>query len=194
MTRTNGDELLLFELSRGSERAFSKLYDIYWEYLFAYVLGIVREENDTEDVVQDVFITLWSIRTQLTRVRALRPYLITVARNKAVKHILRHKNREEYLGAFADFADVYEQSVDQALVVNELSGYIDREIANLPAKMQEIFVLSRKEGLSHKEIAERLSISPHTVKKQINNSIKYLRDKLRYLFFILLIFSFLCFF
>lgn len=191
--RTNADELLLFQLSKGSEQAFSKLYDTYWEGLFLYVMGILGEENEAEDVVQDVFITLWRIKTQLTHVRVLRSYLMSMARNKAVKQLFRHKSRVEYLDDFGDFADKYEQSAEQKLITNELSGYIDREIANLPAKMQEVFILSRKEGLSNKEIAKRLSISPHTVKKQINNSIKQIRGRLGYLTFILLIISVLCF-
>jgi len=175
----DNEKLLLLELSKGNEKAFNKLYDVYWERLFSYVVRIVETNTEAEDVTQEVFITLWNMRKKLPVIRSLNSYLLVMARNRAVKHMLQSTNERKYLDSLAAYLDVnHENSVEQALIANDLSSFIDKEIADLPLKMQEIFILSRKQGLSNKEIAQKLTISDHTVKKQINNSIKHIRAKL----------------
>lgn len=189
---SNRDKLLLSALCRGDEKAFNKLYDHYWEHLFIYVARIVGNDTDAEDIVQEVFVTLWKIREKLDHVNSLKAYLIIIARNRALKHILDCRNKQSYMDSFACFLESHENTTEQAISSNELSSLIDAEISLLPSKMQEIFILSRKESLSHKEIARQLDISHLTVKKQISNSIKYLKLKLgnEYLSGIILFFLF----
>lgn len=175
---SNRDKLLLSELCSGDEKAFNKLYDYYWEHLFIYVARIVGNDSDAEDIVQEVFAAVWKIKERLDHVNSLKAYLIVIARNRALKHMLDSKNKRAYIDSFASFAASHENTTDQAIGLNELSSLIDAEISMLPSKMQEIFILSRNESMSHKEIARQLDISHLTVKKQISNSIKYLKLKL----------------
>ena len=189
---SNRDKELLSELCSGDQKAFNKLYDFYWEHLFIYVARIVGNDTDAEDIVQEVFVTLWKIREKLDHVNSLKAYLIIIARNRALKHMLDCRNKQSYMDSFAGFLECHENTTEQAISSNELSSLIDAEISLLPSKMQEIFILSRKESLSHKEIARQLDISHLTVKKQISNSIKYLKLKLgnEYLSGIILFFLF----
>lgn len=181
------DKILLQKLYSGNEEAFNKLYNTYWENLFIYVARIVESEEDAEDIVQETFVTLWKIRSKVLDIQSIKAYLIVMARNQALKHMLNNKNKQAYLDSFAQFAVKYENTIEQAVIANELSSLIDEEISSLPSKMQEIFILSRKEELSYKEIASKLGISDLTVKKQISNSIKQLRLKLGSLYISILI-------
>lgn len=166
------------ELAAGSQRAFQQIYDLYWEDLYAYAARILDEPAEVEDIVQEVFVKLWGIRDSLGHVDSLKAYLLVMARNSVLKYLSRHKGRMLYGESIAAFARDYSEDPEQTYVANQLSAVIDAEIATLPNKMQQIFILSRKQQLSHKEIAELLDISDQTVKKQINNSLRYLKARI----------------
>lgn len=174
----NRDETLLRRFAEGDHTAFSEIYDVHWEKLFLYAVRILGDENDAEDAVQDAFVSLWKYRHKAIQIRVLHHYLLTIVRNNAVKTIRRHMETRNYLDSFRAFFDELEQGADETFIAKGLEQFIDGEIEKLPAKMREIFVLSRKEQLSHKQIAEKLGISDETVKKQIYNSLKTLRFKL----------------
>lgn len=189
--RIDSEQDLLFRISRGEEDMFLKLYDIYWEHLFFYVSGILKNKDDAEDIVQEVFVNVWEMRKKLSEVREMKSYLLTIARNMSLKKILSDKKKHDHIDSFIAFAIDTELSPEEEYSIKELSQYIDQEIDTLPSKMKEVFVLSREKNFSNKEIAEQLNISEHTVKKQINNSIRKIKSNLRYLlpFFVILIYS-----
>ena len=175
------DKTLGLKVAEGDEHAFFILYDLYWERLYNKVMAIVKNRDDTNDVVQDVFVSLWQNRATLVNVRELSPYLMTIAKNRAIKLLLKSKQLPESIDSFINFANNYSFSPEREYDTKELANIINLQVENLPGKMKEIFVLSRENGLSNKEIANSLNISEHTVKKQINNSIKRIRSCIRFL-------------
>ncbi len=178
------EQILLTRVSVGDEKAFLKLYDEYWERLFVYAVNIVKDRNEAEDVVQEVFTKLWRIRESLLNVRNLNAYLITITRNQALKNILGSKRMTEGIQSFVDYVERDYPSLDKEYDAKELALLIENHVNHLPEKMKEIFVLSRENGLSNKEIADSLNISEHTVKKQINNSLRRIRSSIRYILLI----------
>ena len=161
-----------------SESSFSAIYDAYWERLFRFVIRILPDEDDVADVIQETFITFWEARARLEHIKSVKSYLFVIARNLAFR---RFREQLKYGDAASRLIDQYAEADDSTLAAihtRELSAIIDAEVEKLPERMREVFVLSRKEHLSYKEIAERLKISDQTVKKQINKSLKYLRLKL----------------
>jgi|SRR5690606_9864771 len=173
------EKRLIEDLLTNNDKAFDKLYHMYWEDLFSYVVRILNNEEDTEDVVQEVFIAFWRIRHQTDRVRSLRAYLIVMAKHRALKHILKSNNYQSHIDSFADHARLHEDSLEQEYLAGELDQIIDAEISNLPANMQNVFRLSRGEQLTYQEIAERLDITDHTVRKQVSRALKILKIKLK---------------
>jgi len=103
---------------------------------------------------------------------------MAIVRNNAIKIIRRNIDTRNYLNSIKSFFDELTSASDEVFMARGLEQFFDTEIEKLPNKMREIFLLSRKEQLSHKQIAEKLGISSETVKKQIYNSLKTLRDKL----------------
>lgn len=172
---------LLMRLSQGDETAFLQLYDTHWEYLFIYVSNLLKDRDEAEDVLQELFITIWQSRDRLLHIHDLKSYLWKSARNMALRKLMLDKRRDQSIDSFVNFVAGTHSSPAQEYDAKELSAYIHQQIDSLPSKMKEVFVLSREIGLSNKEIARQLDLSEHTVKKQINNSIKRIKENMKYL-------------
>jgi len=175
---------LLLNLSEGDERSFSAVFDLYWEKLFTYVVRVLKDKDDSLDIVQETFAALWLQREQLKSVKSLKAYLFSIAHYKAIHAIKNDIRHKRYLSSLGDYLDIAFESLEESYDANELAAFIEKEIQNLPEKMRHVFVLSRKECLSHKEIAEKLSITENTVKKQVGYSIKYLKIKIDEQYFV----------
>jgi len=165
-------------LEGNSEVAFSALYDTYWERLFRYIIRVLPDEEEVADVVQETFVTFWELRSRHNRVRSVKAYLFIIGRNLAFKRFRERAKEADFADRLVKHYGTANENTSETLYRKELNEWFDREVARLPERMREVFVLSRKEQLSYKEIAERLNISDQTVKKQINKSLKLLRLKL----------------
>lgn len=172
------DNLLLQQLALGDELAFTSVYDQYWEPLLRHIMRILPDKDEAIDVVQETFLRFWNQGHKLEQVNSIKTYLFTMGRNAAFKKWKLNLKQRNYLeNLVAHYAEA-DEGFEQIINTKELSAVLDAEIEKLPAKMREIFILSRKEHLTYKEIAEKLQISDLTVKKQINNSLKQLRLKI----------------
>ncbi|WP_036601327.1 RNA polymerase sigma factor [Olivibacter sitiensis] len=172
------ENILLQKLSEGDESAFSMVFDLHWESLFTYVVRVLKDKDESVDIVQDTFAALWQQRDRLSHVKSLKGYLFSIAHYKALRYIKCNIQRNDYIKSMSAFLPDHESNLEANLYARELTLYIEKELLNLPPKMREVFMLSRMEHLSHKEIAGKLGISENTVKKQINYSIRFLRLKI----------------
>lgn len=175
------DEQLLASLRSGDTVAFTEVYERYWDKLLIYVTRFIRRPSDAEDIVQELWVSIWRRREELHIERNLSTYLYTSARYLAIRHIQTSTTYAAYLDRLAAQLSVFatrDESLEPELFGRELDRQIDKLIEELPEKMKEVFILSRKHHLSYKEIAERLSISEETVRKQIYKSLQILRNRL----------------
>jgi RNA polymerase sigma-70 factor (ECF subfamily) len=143
---------------------------------------MLQDSEASRDVVQDVFIALWKSRNTLDSKTQIAAFLYTVTRNNVLNKILREKTRTKFLEFFETFDAQQQAGSDDLIRTKQLQAQIELEINALPPKMREIFIMSRNQSLSYREISEQLDITEHTVKKQISNAIKLLRIKLRLIF------------
>nr|WP_121270279.1 RNA polymerase sigma-70 factor [Pedobacter schmidteae] len=172
------DAELLILLKERDETAFTEIYNRYWKVIYAHVYKMLRDEDDAKDVVQEVFGNLWIRAAAIKNNANVSGLLYVSARNKVFDLIEKNKVRSDYIGEIARFvSNPLSEKIDN-IDEKRLIGILEREIQKLPPKMREIFELSRKEDLSHKEIAVRLSISEQTVKKQVQNALKVIKPKL----------------
>ncbi|MGJ1536295.1 RNA polymerase sigma factor [Sphingobacterium multivorum] len=175
ITNTN-DLNTLSLLADGDEAIFSQVYESYWEDLFKYVMRILNDLDETADIVQESFISFWEIKAQVPRIRSLKAYLFILARNKAFKRLKEKLKNQHLVEQMSSFYAEHGATSPESMELKELSDWIDTEINKLPERMREVFILSRKQYLSYQEIAQLLNISDQTVKKQIYNSLKFLRQ------------------
>lgn len=172
------DQQLLRAFQEGSLAAFEEIHRRYFGRLYAHAFKMLGNTADTEDIVQEVFVTLWTKGAAIQLHTGLAGYLYTAVRNRVLNLIEQDKTYRRHLDALAAFVD--ESSVEVGSGADEelLFSLFEAEIDKLPRKMKEVFELRRQGKLSYSEISEQLSLSDHTVKKQISNAIKILRDRL----------------
>ena len=173
------DAKLLEQIAAGDNRAFTTLYRRYWEGLFVTAAKALRSKEEAADVVQDVFLSLWNRRKGINVQGSLAAYLHTSVRYKCIHYIEKNINRRDYLELLTEVAvNTSPLDPEVSLQVKELQEAIDKTISKMPTKMQEVYKLSRQQHLSHKEIADSMSISVETVKKHIQHALYLIRTDL----------------
>lgn len=177
MINLSDDELVAL-LNQGNHAAFTEIYNRYWQILYMHAYQMLRYEDEALDVVQDTFTSLWLHAENLHITTSLRAYLYTSTRNHTLNKISKGKTRQQHLDSFAHFIEEGRSLTEETVNYNELLKHYEAEVANLPPKMQQIFVKSRVEGLSHKAIAQELGIAENTVKTIINRALRTLRGRL----------------
>ncbi len=176
-------------LKRGDVGAFTEIYHRYHTLLYIYAHKKLQDKQESEDVVQEVLTMLWHKRTELTLHSSFASYLYTAVRNRSFDLFAHRKVEAKYLTSLQSFMEQNEGlSSDSMVHEKEIKRLIEKEIQSLPPRMREIFELSRRDRLSHREIAQLLDISEHTVATQIKRALRVLRLRLGvfawlYLFF-----------
>lgn len=172
------DSELIRLLKDRNHEAFAEIYNRYAVLMFYKVNQMLRDEEPSKDLVQDLFVALWDKPELIEENNNLAGYLYIGARNRVLKFIQRNKLKNDHIASLAKYASEISLETIQDIDERELKTIVQREIDNLPPKMRVIFEMSRKDNLSHAEIAGKLGLSDHTVKKQVNNALKILRSKL----------------
>jgi RNA polymerase sigma-70 factor (family 1) len=171
------DETLLSLVAAGDKEAFTMLYRRYWQSLFTSAAKALRSKTDAADLVQDIFLSIWNRRHELSITGSLGAYLQTSVRYKVIKYIEKNITRRDYLILFSDMLVNYQPpDVESQLQIKELQTAIQSAVDQMPHKMREVYQLSRKHHLSHKEIAESLGISDETVKKHIQHALQIIKS------------------
>jgi RNA polymerase sigma-70 factor (ECF subfamily) len=165
-------------LKAGDHTAYTELYERYFPLLFIHAYKRLRDEEQAKDLIQEFFTILWDKRTSFTLTSSLSGYFFTSVNNRVIDHFLHEEVQSRYINAFSGFLETENVKTDHLVREKQLALLIENEIQTLPTKMREIFELSRKGNLSHKEIADKLNISEKTVDRQISNALIRLKNKL----------------
>ncbi|BAU54062.1 RNA polymerase sigma factor [Mucilaginibacter gotjawali] len=178
-------------LKTGDRAAFTEIYQRYKWVLFLHALKRIRDREQAKDIIQELFTTLWDRRNDLELRTHLSGYLYTSVRNRIIKSFAHQQVESDYINSLVASVNEDNCITDHKVRQSNLAALIEKEINELPEKMREVFLLSRKQNLSHKEIAFQLGIEESTVKRQISNALKILRVKLGLLAWLALLFKFL---
>jgi len=189
MTLDNFSDDKLFSLTKEGDRgAYTTIYRRYSGLLYLHAYNMMRNREEARDIVQEIFTSFWNGRQSLEIKSNLSGYLYTSTKNKVLKSLARKKVQSVYLSTLIEEPEANDIT-DFRIREKQLAAMIEREIDNLPEKMREVFILSRKANMKHKEIAEKLGISESTVKTQVNNALKILRGKLGIIAYFVLLFK-----
>jgi RNA polymerase sigma-70 factor (ECF subfamily) len=139
---------------------------------------MLEHEQDAQDLVQEIFTAIWVKAGDIELSGSLSAYLYVAVRNRVLNLIAHKRTYRRHLSSLQQFLSSADHSLLQKMTEKEMSAYIENEIAQLPARVREVFELSRKTALTHKEIAGHLERSQETVKKQISHALRTLRHKL----------------
>lgn len=151
-------------IAKGDGRAFTKFYDLYQDTVAKHAFRVLKDREQTKEIVQDVFVRLWKKRQLLVDVVDLDAYVFIVTKNSCLAFIRTRIREQERIDAWKQQIDTHPALGESATDVYAL---LDRAIDDLPPQQQKVYLLSRHSRKKYAEIAEELKISKETVKKYI---------------------------
>ncbi|MDO6602830.1 RNA polymerase sigma factor [Arenibacter palladensis] len=186
----NDDRFLIKRLQKGDEKAYVCLVDLYNQRLFGYALSLTYNHALAEDILQNVFLKTWVKRKKINVNTSLQNYLYKSVYNEFINTYKKNRStmilEHKYFEGLEKAINMHNESCLEIII-----SHLMKEIESLPPKCKQIFVLSKKEGLTNIEISEYLGISIKTVEAQITKAFGVLRGKLgeKYKMIMLLIFG-----
>ncbi|PTQ97908.1 RNA polymerase sigma-70 factor (ECF subfamily) [Mucilaginibacter yixingensis] len=170
------DEELMALVATGNRGAYSLLYTRYLNQLYRYVYLFCKSKEQSEEIVQDVFLKIWERREKLSGVESFKAYIFRTSKNLLLDHIRKQKVQ---VRAYDQLVPVTEESpmmADTQLIYSQYRYLIQQAINQLPQKRKMIVEMRTQEDLSLDEIADRLSISKSVVKKQLYQGMDFVRN------------------
>jgi len=169
---------LINRLKKGDKRAFEKIYGLYASEILIFVGRHLDCEEDVEEVVQDVFVALWNARNNIRAEFSLRSLLYRSARNRIINCYRSRISVECCLDELreGDLSSIHSTETD--IEYNEFRRHVISAVLALPLTQRKIVILSRYRGLSHRQIVEQTGFSLQTVKNNLSQALKKLREVL----------------
>jgi len=173
---TNED--LMQEIKADNMFAFDALYGKYSRKLYKFGYSILKSKEDSENLIQDVFLNLWENRHKVEKNESIQSYVFTIAYNSAIS-ILRKKTKDfQFVEYLKSLQEITEEPVNVEVEYNELTAKLDKIINELPQRQKEVYLLHKVEGLKYNVIAEQLHISVNTIENHMSRALKTIREKL----------------
>jgi len=163
-------------IHNGDEPAFAELYNRYWLELYDTAYRRLKNKEQVEDIIQDIFVKLWVRRAEL-QIQNPQAYLHTAVRFRVFNYVERGEAHSSFYEPFEEMAHS-QSTADGKILEKELLDLVQAYIDSLPAKRKQIFLMHIKENLSTKEIAERLNISQKTVQNQLGTAMQDLHTRI----------------
>jgi len=172
------DRDLLRFIAGGCEQSFRALYDQYAGRIYTMAISYLKSPVAAQDTVQEVFIKLWEKRSDLITIENFPAYLHVVTRNLLINQLQKkipvdHRNELIHY-TIPDDPHQPHQQLDH----RELVSLISQAVEQLPARQQQVYRLSREQGLTHQQIANELSLSYDTVREHMSKALKNIRGSL----------------
>jgi RNA polymerase sigma-70 factor (ECF subfamily) len=173
------DEHLFNKIKEDDEKAFDLLFRKYYTQLCRFAFTYLKDKDQSEEMVQEVFITIWNNRKKITINTSLSSYLYRAVKNHSLNYIKKNSRQQFVKIENISEPDIIEDVVTDEKKFAELEKKYKEALEFLPAKCKEIFLMSRNHHLKYKEIAEKLDISIKTVEAQMSIAFKKLREELK---------------
>lgn len=181
------DKDLVEAIKSNDRKAFDELYARYVEDLVGFIYNKLQDLEESKDLVQEIFVLLWTDRENIVKINSVSNYLYKVAINRSLNVFRQQRVNQKYINSLAHFLE--ENSVNQEDGQREIQREyeLSKALDLLPAKMRTIFELRYYDGLSNEQVAQRLSLSVHTVSTQMKRALKSIRGQMNILVFLALL-------
>lgn len=172
-------DIQLKELANNDENAFRLIFDHYKLPFYATAFKMTHSAEIAEDIVQEVFVTIWVKRNLIASSKKPQAYLFTILHNCIYYHFRKIAKERKLKLRLEQEGDISENNIESRLLEQENRAILDNAINQLPPKQKLIYKLAKQEGLSREEISQRLNISPNTVRNHLSAAVEYLRKCLK---------------
>ncbi|MGO1597560.1 MAG: RNA polymerase sigma-70 factor [Sphingobacterium sp.] len=177
------------QLRKGNIQAFREVFDTYSDRIYSVAYRILKNREQAEEIVQETFLKVWQNREKLDETKAMWPFIFVVAKRLCFNQLrsIRYDvmAQKELIRNMKSIAD------DHPMDLRDMERLLQDSVVQLPARQRQVWIMSREQGKSHKEIADELGISPNTVKNNMVQTLKTLRDvftKADYLYFFIFLY------
>ena len=184
----------LFEaIAQNDEQAFKMLFNLYKSRTYAVAFKLTKEAYASEEITQDVFISIWVSRAQLAHVKNAEAYIYTVIYNKVSRYLKKESNQERILQLSIWNIKPFSNETEETVFVHDQQKLLREAVQQLSPQKKLMYELHEVQGKSYDEIAQTLNLSPHTVKSHVLQAVKFIRNCLkdRVLFILILLASLL---
>lgn len=179
MVDSINEKRLLTELKNGSFHAFERLYNMYSGKLYNFIMRISSgNQYMAEEVVQTAFIRVWEVRERVEPESSFISFLCTIAKNLLMNMYQRQTVEYVYNEYLKNTGVDRDSQTEESIDLRFLNEYIDSLAEELPAQRKKIFILSKRQNYTNKEIAEMMGISESTVATQLSLAVKFMREQL----------------
>lgn len=179
MVDSINEKRLLTELKNGSFHAFERLYNMYSGKLYNFIMRISSgNQYMAEEVVQSAFIRVWEVRERVEPESSFISFLCTIAKNLLMNMYQRQTAEYVYNEYLKNTGVDRDSQTEESIDLRFLNEYIDSLAEELPAQRKKIFILSKRQNYTNKEIAEMMGISESTVATQLSLAVKFMREQL----------------
>ena len=173
------DKKIIERIKSDDMSAFDIIYRAYGKRIFLFAYSIIKEKEDAEGIVHDVFIKIWEKRHKIDEYLSFESYLFTITHNTTISLIRLKLKEKKYVEHLKSIQKITSQNdITSDIEYLELKNKSEQVINNLSKRQRQIYLLSRDEGLTYKEIAARLGISVNTIETHMERVLKQFRDKL----------------
>jgi RNA polymerase sigma-70 factor (family 1) len=178
LTKPYTDQQLLDLIRTDDRGAFTELYNRYWDKTYAVALHRLDDEHEAEEVVQEVFLSIWQRRATLQLTHTVATYLAVAVKYKVINHLAKQYRRQLQHDELTMTSPIVADSTADWLYEKELRQLLEKTISQLPEKCRIVFLLSRDENKTYAEIAAELNISQKTVEAHMSKALRELRETL----------------
>ena len=171
------DKETILRFKEGYPEAFDAIYRTHSKKVYYFTLGLVKNQEVSKDLVQEVFINLWEKRDLVNAELNFDNYLFTIAYN-AIRKYFRNQSLENKVKDYLqrESPEII-AGTDGTLIFNELLDLASKTVELLPPRRKAVYKLSRQEGKKIREIAETLNISPRTAENHLAKALKFLKEE-----------------
>ena len=172
------EQFLIEKLKAGDPEVFTEIFSVYYRDLVMFAFSFTHDMEDSEEIIQDVFVKLWEEHEKINITISIKSFLLKTIQNRCIDWHRHKKIVNSYSTYIIDNSPLFEYDTDNYILRSELEGKIEKAIASLPEKFKEAFEMNRFEGLKYTEIATKLNVSVRTVEVRISKALELLRKSL----------------
>ena len=165
--------------AKGDISVFEVFFEAYKKRIFGVALKMLKSPAEAEDIVQEVFLSLWQSRAGLDKINDPEAYLFTITHNAIYTHLRKASRNEQLLNAILYYIAQKQNTTEQTVAAHEADKLIREAVQQLSPQQRTVFELRKQEGLSYDEIAERMHISRNTVRNHLAVAVKTMRTILK---------------
>lgn len=172
-------EKVLSSLKKGDIAAFNVVFNEYQKKLYFFIFKITKSKYHTEEILQAVFIKVWTVKETINLSKSFECFVYTIAKNLTYNHLRAIANRESLRKEVWDNKVHFSKQTQDSIILSDYKDILDDILFGLPKQKQSIYILSREEGKSNQEIADLLGISQKTVKNHLWQTLKTIKEQLK---------------